>query len=186
MIFCKSYARYLGLDIRAAQRRTPRDDPAPRGAVPGDAVSGVEHEAVRRYPALPSLPLSGAGIAVVILAGLLVAAVVLMRGDRGETPAAVDPERVTTAGQAAAPEPPTSIVVRASGDVHLRVERGGAVLWDGFLTAGDLRRFDATSPTKLIVSQAAAISVFAGGRRIEMPETGPAEFDWPTPGASAP
>ena len=180
-IFQKSYARYLGLDLHTVRRRITRDE-----TEVGGAVSGVEHEAVRRHPALPSLPLSGAGVASLILVAFVVVLALVMRGDRGEGSAPVETGPPAAAVGTVAPEPPTSLVVRATADVALRVERAGALVWDGVLTAGDRRTFDATSPTKLIVSEPAALAVFAGGRRILLPESRPAEIVWPPPGATGP
>jgi transcriptional regulator with XRE-family HTH domain len=182
-IFQKSYARFLGVDLGAGKHRSTRTEPEAAGS-----VAGVDHEAVRRLPALPSLPLSGAGVAAVILAAFLVVLLIVTTKERSRTPGPVPPSHDVRPSMAGASDavPATSLVVRASADVAVRVERDGREVWSGVLTAGDRRTFDAASPVKLSFSRSEAVAVFAGGRRIDLPAGNAAEIVWPPGGSAAP
>lgn len=166
-IFLREYARYLGLDPRPLVGAYRATHPTPdRPLIGGPAP-------VERRPARWLAP------TLVILSAIVLIALAVLGGLRRSPDVAVPPE--TMGPEPASPpavdvepqeEPspqqaPDRLVVRVvEGESWLRISREGEVLLEGTQVPGFARTFPIRDGLDLVVGNAGAVRLLAGGERL--------------------
>jgi cytoskeletal protein RodZ len=183
--FVRTYAQALGLDPEPLLARVSELDSAAPGGSPWRPVQATIE------PAQPASRLrrraSAAGIMALVVGIALAAffAQQLRELGRPVQPAPPAPAATTAPGQpaspaaatpaaqpaAATPAPPAEgagviVEVSATGRSWLRVVGDGRLLFEGFVTAGESRRWQSPGPMTIRVGNAGAVVVTVNGRSV--------------------
>jgi cytoskeleton protein RodZ len=166
-IFLREYARYLGLDPRPLVGAYRATHPAPDRPLIGGPPP------VERRPGRWFAP------ALVVLSAIVLISLAVLGGLRRSPDVAVPPE---TMGPEPASPPPTEVedeaespptpapdrlVVRVvEGESWLRISRDGDVLLEGTEATGFARGFLIREGLDLVVGNAGAVRLVAGGHRL--------------------
>jgi cytoskeleton protein RodZ len=165
-IFLREYARYLGLDPKPLVGAYRATHPVPDRPLIGGPTP------VERRPARWLAP------ALVVLSAIVLISLAVLGGLRRSPDVAVPPE--TMGPEPASPQPteeaeteplPTPpadrLVVRVvEGESWLRISRGGEVLLEGTQAPGFARGFPIREGLDLVVGNAGAVRLVAGGERL--------------------
>ena len=164
-IFLREYARYLGLDPRRLVGAYRASHPEPVRPLIGGPVPVERRPSRWLAPALAVVSV-GVLITLIVLGGLRDSRTVPVPPET-MLPSPVSPPAVDVGGETAEAPPAERLVLEVRGaESWVRVSRDGEVLLEGTQAPGFSRGFRIGEGLNLIVGNASAVRLSAGGDRL--------------------